>query len=114
MSSDIDKFRLAGEVLGQALGSLFGSKKDSLVADSTPPFGYESPYYKGHPSFKTPSLRTADFVYGWDDDRPLVETGGSGGMDLPVHGFGDMNEYGLPKDMPIEDQLEVLRRYPIK
>ena len=50
------------------LGGLFGSKKDSLVADSPPSFGYESPYYKGHPSYKSPGLRTADFVYGWDDN----------------------------------------------
>ena len=26
------------------------------------------------------------------------------------HGFGDMNEYGLPKDMPMEDQIEILNK----
>lgn len=115
MSSDIDQLRLAGAVLGQVLGGLFGSKKDSLVADSPPSFGYESPYYKGHPSYKSPGLRTLDFVHGWDDDfGGLVEKRRSKGYDLPLHGFGDMNEYGLPKDMPVEDQREVLKRYPIK
>lgn len=29
-----------------------------------------------------------------------------------THGFGDMNEYGLPRDMSPEDQAEVMRRYP--
>ena len=28
-------------------------------------------------------------------------------------GFGDMNEYGLPRDMSPEDQAEVMKRYPI-
>tara|TARA_Y100001938_G_scaffold131165_1_gene187959 strand:- start:12279 stop:12701 length:423 start_codon:yes stop_codon:yes gene_type:complete len=27
-------------------------------------------------------------------------------------GFGDMNEYGLPRDMSPEDQAEVMKRYP--
>ena len=30
-----------------------------------------------------------------------------------THGFGDMNEYGLPKDMSKEDQAEVMKRYPL-
>ena len=30
-----------------------------------------------------------------------------------THGFGDMNEYGLPRDMSPEDQAEVMRRYPL-
>ena len=30
-----------------------------------------------------------------------------------THGFGDMNEYGLPKDMSPEDQAEVMKRYPL-
>ncbi len=30
-----------------------------------------------------------------------------------THGFGDMNEYGLPRDMSPEDQAEVMKRYPI-
>lgn len=29
-----------------------------------------------------------------------------------THGFGDMNEYGLPRDMSPEDQAEVMKRYP--
>ena len=29
-----------------------------------------------------------------------------------THGFGGMNEYGLPRDMSPEDQAEVMRRYP--
>ena len=29
-----------------------------------------------------------------------------------THGFGDMNEYGLPRDMSPEDQAEVRKRYP--
>lgn len=115
MSSDIDQFRLAGEALGQVLGGLFGSKKDSLVADSPPSFGYESPYYKGHPSYKSPSFRTMDFVYGWDDDPDFkrylddvrrIESG-------RTPGFGDMDGYGLPKDMPEDMKREVLKRYPI-
>ena len=28
-------------------------------------------------------------------------------------GFGEMNEYGLPRDMSPEDQAEVMRRYPL-
>lgn len=132
MSSDIDQLRLAGEALGQVLGGLFGSKKDSLVADSPPSFGFESPYYKGHPSYKSPGLRTADFVYGWDDNPDfkrylddvrriesgqtpsIVDTDIFGGSDLPLHGFGDMDGYGLPKGMPEDMKREVLKRYPIK
>ena len=115
MSSDMDQFRLAGEALGQVLGGLFGSKKESLVADSPPSFGYESPYYKGHPSYKSPGLRTLDFVYGWDDnpdfkryldDVRRIESG-------RTPGFGDMDGYGLPKGMPEDMKREVLKRYPI-
>ena len=115
MSSDIDQFRLAGEALGQVLGGLFGSKKESLVADSPPSFGYESPYYKGHPSYKSPGLRTLDFVYGWDDnpdfkryldDVRRIESG-------RTPGFGDMDGYGLPKGMPEDIKREVLKRYPV-
>ena len=115
MSSDIDQFRLAGKALVEVLGGLFGSKKDSLVADSPPSFGYESPYYKGHPSYKSPSLRTMDFVHGWDDDPDFkrylddvrrIESG-------RTPGFGDMDGYGLPKDMPEDMKREVLKRYPI-
>lgn len=131
MSSDIDQLRLAGEALGQVLGGLFGSKKDSLVADSPPSFGYESPYYKGHPSYKSPGLRTADFVYGWDDNPDfkrylddvrriksgqtpgIVGTDTFSGSDLPLHGFGDMDIHGLPKDMDPDMKREVLKRYPI-
>ena len=29
-------------------------------------------------------------------------------------GFGEMNEYGLPRDMSPEDQAEVMKRYPLK
>ena len=29
-----------------------------------------------------------------------------------THGFGDMNEYGLPRDMSPEDQAEAMKRYP--
>lgn len=115
MSSDIDQLRLAGEALGQVLGGLFGNKKDSLVADSPPSFGFESPYYKGHPSYKSPGVRTMDFVYGWDDnpdfkryldDVRRIESG-------RTPGFGDMDGYGLPKDMPEDMKREVLKRYPI-
>ena len=129
MSSDIEEFRYAGKVLGQVLGGLFGSKKDSLVADSPPSFGFESPYYKGHPSYKSPGLRTADFVHGWDDnpdfkryldDVRRIKSGQTpgivgtlGGSDLPLHGFGDMDEYGLPKGMPEDMKREVLKRYPV-
>lgn len=131
MSSDIDQFRLAGEALGQVLEGLFGSKKDSLVADSPPSFGYESPYYKGHPSYKSPGLRTADFVYGWDDNPDfkrylddvrriesgqtpsIVATDTFGGYSDRMPGFGDMDGYGLPKDMPEDMKREVLKRYPI-
>lgn len=145
MSSDTDKIIFAGQKLANALAGLFGSEEDSLVADSPPSFGYESPYYKGHPSYKSPTLRTMDFVPGWDDDdtsklvgdinvqfadeinrgrqvlddiaakyQPLVESRRSGGYGLPTHGFGDMDGYGLPKDMPEDMKREVLKRYPIK
>lgn len=131
MSSDIDQLRLAGEVLGQVLGGLFGSKKDSLVADSPPSFGFESPYFKGHPSYKSPGLRTADFVHGWDDNPDfkrylddvrriesgrtpgIVDTDIFGGYSDRTPGFGDMDGYGLPKDMPEDMKREVLKRYPI-
>ena len=47
MSSDTEKIIFAGQKLANALAGLFGSEEDSLVADSPPSFGYESPYYKG-------------------------------------------------------------------
>ena len=28
----------------------------------------------------------------------------------PPHGFGDTNEYGLPKDMPMEEQIKILNK----
>lgn len=131
MSSDTEKIIYAGQKLANALAGLFGSEKDSLVADSPPQFGYESPYYRGHPSFKTPGLRTADFVYGWDDnphvrryldDVKRIESGWTpgivdtdifGGYSDRTPGFGDMDEYGLPKGMPEDMKREVLKRYPV-
>jgi len=55
--------------------------------------------------------------YNPDTDKSeVVPLGGGLREQQPrevLHGFGDMNEYGLPKGMSAGDQSEVMSKYPL-
>ena len=104
----------------KAIGQVFAQPQTMEYRPERDDFGYHTLEVRNKPRRMTPG-EVREFFGGMDPGLGL-DMGPYGRMVADqkrrmdsgmTHGFGDMNEYGLPRDMSPEDQAEVMRRYPL-